>query len=118
MKRPQELSNGRPRPSIGRASRREFIQRAAVAGIGVGALGRIPAVRGQNAPSETVRVAVMGVNSRGEVLAQTFARAPGCEVAYVCDVDHRAVEKTVATVSNAQRAQPREIGRASCRERV
>ena len=108
MKQPNE-SKGRPRPSIGRASRRQFIQRAAVAGIGVGALGRIPAVYGQNAPSETVRVAVMGVNSRGEVLAQTFARAPGCEVAYVCDVDSRAVEKTVARVSTAQRAQPRGI---------
>jgi predicted dehydrogenase len=107
MKQPKELSNGRPRLSVGRASRREFIQRAAVAGIGVGALGRIPVVRGQNAPSETVRVAVMGVNSRGDVLAQTFARAQGCEVAYVCDVDGRAVEKTVATVSTAQRAQPR-----------
>ncbi len=108
MKQPKE-SKGRPSLSTGRASRRQFIQRAAVAGIGVGALGRIPAVYGQNAPSETVRVAVMGVNSRGEVLAQTFARAPGCEVAYVCDVDNRAVEKTVATVSNAQRAQPRGI---------
>jgi len=110
MKEPNEVGKRRPGASIGGASRRRFIQRAAVAGIGVGALGRIPAVRGQNAPSETVRVAVMGVNSRGDVLAQTFARAAGCEVAYVCDVDARATEKTVATVSNEQRAQPRGVG--------
>ena len=58
-----------------------------MAGIGISALGRVPALYGQNAPSRRINVAVMGVNSRGDVLAQTFAQANGAEVVYVCDVD-------------------------------
>ena len=60
-----------------RSSRRRFIKHSAVAGIGVGALGRIPGVFGQEGPNQRVNVAVMGVNSRGDVLAQTFAGAAG-----------------------------------------
>ena len=92
------------------STRRSFVTRAAVAGIGVGALGRIPAVRGQNAPSQRINVAVMGVNSRGDELAKTFARSAGAEVAYVCDVDSRAAGKTVAAVAGLQDRQPRGVG--------
>jgi predicted dehydrogenase len=44
----------------------------------------------------------MGVNSRGDVLAEGFAAADGAEVAYVCDVDSRAVAGTISTVSEFQ----------------
>ena len=81
-----------------------------MAGIGISALGRIPALYGQNAPGQRITVAVMGVNSRGDVLAQTFAQASGAEVAYVCDVDSRVVEKTMAWVANHQQRTPQGIG--------
>lgn len=91
------------------STRRSFVTSAAVAGIGVGALGRIPMARGQGAPSSRLNVAVMGVNSRGDALAQTFARREGAEVAYICDVDSRAVDKTVASVARRQDRAPRGI---------
>ncbi|MBM52761.1 MAG: dehydrogenase [Acidobacteria bacterium] len=91
-------------------SRRRFVKQSAVAGIGISALGHIPAVYGQNSPSQHITVAVMGVNSRGDVLAQTFAQASGAEVAYVCDVDSRVVEKTMASVANHQQRTPQGIG--------
>ena len=72
------------------SSRRRFLRQGAAAGLGVATLGRIPALHGQEAPSQRINVAVMGVNSRGDALAQTFARNAGAEVAYVCDVDSRA----------------------------
>lgn len=93
-----------------RSSRREFLGRTAVAGIGVGALGRIAAAHGQSAPSERIGVAVMGVNSRGDLLARTFARTPGAEVRYVCDVDGRAMQKTAAGVAALQQSAPRTEG--------
>ncbi len=85
-------------------NRRDFVKAAAAGVVGAslpgkGGLGR---ARRPVAASDRVRVGVMGVNGRGTVLAQTFARAEGAEVAYICDVDARAVEKAVAAVSEPQ----------------
>jgi predicted dehydrogenase len=49
-----------------------------------------------------VRVGIMGVNGRGNALAQSFARIAGSEVTYICDVDSRAVTKTIAAVSESR----------------
>jgi predicted dehydrogenase len=109
-------------------NRRKFIKQSAIAGAGVlgGALGSLPAatgsssldsstdealtghgpaVRGGNSPAETVVVAVMGVNSRGNELAKSFANG-GAEVAYICDVDSRAVERTTTDISGLQEKRP------------
>ena len=75
--------------------RRTFIKKASVGMAGVTVLG---AVRGFAAPSNLLTVAVMGVNSRGGVLATSFARAPGCKVTHICDVDDRAIAKSVEEV--------------------
>ncbi len=40
-----------------------------------------------------INVSVMGVNSRGNALAQNFARQDNCNVIHVCDVDSRAIAK-------------------------
>ncbi len=109
MRTPNSDTEMIPNRPVGN-SRRRFLKQSAVAGIGIGALGRIPALYEQNAPSQRINVAVMGVNSRGDLLAQTFAQAAGAEVAYVSDVDSRAVEKTVASVSNHQERTPQGVG--------
>jgi predicted dehydrogenase len=64
-----------------------------------------PAILGAQRPSETIVAAVMGVNSRGNELAKAFARS-GAEVAYICDVDSRAVDRTIADVSQLQERRP------------
>lgn len=43
--------------------------------------------------NKTIRVSMMGVNSRGNALAQTFAEQTNCDVLHVCDVDTRAIDK-------------------------
>jgi len=95
-------------------SRREFIKgmsggvAAAFAGIGPGFSARGYAqVRGAN---ERIRVAVMGLNGRGHSLARTFARQPGCRVAYICDVDRRTFERTGAAVAAIQGDPPKTAG--------
>ena len=55
--------------------RRSFFRRATAAGLGLGFLGTRVPLRGAQAPSNLLRVAVMGVNSRGAALAESFARA-------------------------------------------
>ena len=81
--------------------RREFMKQGTAAGIGLGMFGMPNVARRRNA-LDTVSVAVMGVNSRGHVLAESFAGAAGAEVVAICDVDLRATSKTVAAVAERQ----------------
>jgi predicted dehydrogenase len=85
--------------------RRAFVRKTARAGIGLGLMGGLAPYRPEARRAEGVAVAVMGVNSRGNELAKAFARM-GASVAYVCDVDSRAVEATVAEVGELQAQRP------------
>ena len=47
----------------------------------------------QASPAERVRVAVMGTGGRGASLMKTAAELPNVEIATVCDVDVRAMDR-------------------------
>ncbi len=87
-------------------NRREFMKTTAAAGLGLGLSGNLSAIRGLNSPNEKIIVAVMGVNSRGGALANTFASLPGSEVAVICDVDENAIAKCAKRVSERQDRTP------------
>ena len=53
-------------------------------------------------PSETVRVAMMGVNGRGLALTKGFLAAAGAEVVAICDVDSRAATRAAGEVAKGQ----------------
>lgn len=91
-------------PSV---TRRHFLKQSAVAGLGLGLMGQVGSIRAADAPSNRVRVAAIGVNSRGRALANVFARLPGSEVAYVCDVDSRAIDRTIALCTETQGKAPK-----------
>jgi len=86
--------------------RRTFIKKTSSAGIGMGLVNMHLSLHDPNTPNEKILIGVMGVNSRGHVLAQAFANAEGCEVVYINDVDERALEKTVESVAELQTKQP------------
>src|SRR5437762_787291 len=88
--------------------RRKFLKTASAAGLSLAAAPRFPAWL--STPGDTVRVAVMGLNGRGTVLARTFARAAHAEVAYVCDVDWLVLAKGVSAVASAQSKAPKGLG--------
>jgi len=48
--------------------------------------------------NEKLNVAVMGTNSRGGYLALKFAEAENTNISYICDVDQRAIDKTIQSV--------------------
>ena len=87
-------------------NRRDFVKHSAVAGLGVGIVGAPTIARGRNL-AETLSVAVVGVNSRGLALAESFATATDSEVIAICDVDSRARDGCVATVAGLQDRAPR-----------
>ena len=81
--------------------RRDFLKSASVVAGGLTILN-FP-VFGKNAPSNKVIVAVMGVNSRGAYLAESFAKLSNVEVAYLCDVEAKAIENGMKPFANAAR---------------
>ena len=81
------------------------MKQTALAGLGLSMAGKLPGLP-KRAPNEKVVVAVMGVNGRGGALANSFASRAGSEVAFICDVDERAISKTVKSVSERQDRTP------------
>ncbi|MEJ2206913.1 MAG: Gfo/Idh/MocA family oxidoreductase [Gemmatimonadota bacterium] len=90
-------------------NRRDFVKHGAVTGVGVATFG-LPRVGQRRDRVDTVNVAVMGVNSRGLALAESFAGDGGAEVVAVCDVDVRAMEACITSVAERQARAPRAVG--------
>jgi predicted dehydrogenase len=76
--------------------RRTFLRTAAVAGVGLSVSGGLAEAFAP--PSDRVRVAIMGCNGRGAQLAKILASQPTAEIAYICDVDDRAIAKGIKAV--------------------
>ncbi len=58
--------------------------------------------------NDLIRVATIGVNSRGKSMSGTFAGQKNAEVGIVCDVDERAIPKAIQAVMDAkQKATPK-----------
>ena len=56
--------------------------------------------------NEKIKVASMGVNSRGFAVATNFAAQKECEVLHVCDVDARAADKCINAAEKIQQKRP------------
>jgi predicted dehydrogenase len=85
-------------------SRRQFIKKSALVGAGLG-LAPVPFFS-KGSPNDKIVVAVMGVRSRGGVLARNFAQQPNTEVAMICDVGQRYLDKCIQEVSEVQDNKP------------
>ena len=77
-------------------NRREFIK----AGAGAFFVASAGTVLGAGAPSNRVRLAIVGCHAkgRGYTVMQNALKVPGVEIAVVCDVDSRAREAAAAKV--------------------
>ena len=82
-------------------NRRTFLG-AASAGLLV-----LPARTGRAAPSERVRIAVIGLRSRGLDHTRLFAKDKGVEVVAVCDVDDSMFARPIKAVESAGAKAPR-----------
>jgi predicted dehydrogenase len=88
-------------------SRRDFIKTTLTGSAMVVAGGILPGFSAGSygriwGSNEKIRISMMGVNSRGNALAQTFAQLPDCDIIHVCDVDSRAIGKCLKTLSGIQ----------------
>ena len=93
-------------------SRRSFIKKSAagIAAVSVG--GILPGFSARSYSSvlganDRVLVAVMGVNSRGKALSETFSKQENVEIIYVCDVDSRAEATCSDSVEKLGKKRPK-----------
>ncbi len=93
-------------------SRRDFIKKLGVStaalSLGNNVLTNNPAMafsaksyRNIVGANNRIRLATIGVNSRGSSMGGTFARQKNTEVACVCDVDERAIPKAIKRILEA-----------------
>jgi predicted dehydrogenase len=85
-----------------RQTRREFLENsmlAAAAMAGSGMASPASAAEESSSPNEVLRVAVLGLNGRGQSHLGGFMKRAGCEVVAVCDPDEQVLmNKGVAVV--------------------
>lgn len=64
--------------------------------------------------SDRIRMAIIGTNSRGAAMAIVFARQPNTDIAFICDVEKKALQKGIDAVTKA--GQPAPAGKNGFRE--
>ena len=87
-------------------NRREFIQ----SGVGTFFIASADRLLGAGAPSNRVRLAIVGCHAKGRGIAvmRSAMKVPGVEIACVCDVDARARAFAAAEVLKKTGVKPRE----------
>lgn len=95
-----------------KSNRRDFINKTLTGTAALSLGGVLPgfsakSYKGIQGANDRIKVALMGVNSRGKALADQFAKQMNCEVLYVCDVDSRASDKCIDSVAGLQSNRPK-----------
>lgn len=93
-------------------SRRTFMKKASSGAFALTLGGVLPSFSAKSyqniqGANEKIRVACMGVNSRGLAVGKNFAHQKNCEVLHVCDVDSRAAEICIDAIGKIQANKPR-----------
>lgn len=99
-------------------NRRNFLKQAGIASIGLGLANHIvvdanaaePAVmtpHRQAGANDKITVAVIGTNGRGVAHIECLTGLPGVEIAYICDVDDRAIDKGMKAALPRQKTAPK-----------
>ncbi len=89
-------------------TRRNFIKTTATGIASAAVLTSLPGSRVLGA-NDRLNMCVMGTHGRGGYLAEEFAKNENAQVTYICDVDSRVVEKTVAKVNEVSGKKPKGI---------
>lgn len=88
------------------SSRREFLQNSSVA-VASGTLLTHIAMAGKDAPSERVRVGIMGAGGRALSLVNTFSANKSVEVVAISDIDPGRLAKGIEVAEKLQGKKPR-----------
>ena len=76
-------------------NRRNFVKSAGLGGLGLSLSNPLQVfnINSQYPARDGYKVALMGLNGRGSQLAEAYSANPNVSIAYLCDVDSRAIDK-------------------------
>ncbi len=88
-------------------SRRRFMKQTGLTLTAIAVQNMLPAFSAKSyrkiiGANDRVRLAVMGVNSRGLAHIANFSKLPNTEIAYLCDVEDGAIQKGLKAASEAR----------------
>jgi predicted dehydrogenase len=81
-------------------SRRNFLTSTATAGAALAIANRAPAVLANASPSDTIRVASIGVGTQGHGLLQAIQAVPNTEIRVICDLYTGNIKRAQGLCSN------------------
>ena len=92
-------------------NRRQFLKSGSAAAVGLGLAASLPRTLRAQAPgpSNRVRIAVVGTNSRGLSHIESLGGIDNVEIAYVCDVEDGALAKGVRQAAKIAGAHPKPV---------
>jgi len=100
-------------------NRRDFLKKTGTAGVGLGMVSYLSPLAkaqdssasiGSSGANNKITVAVIGTNGRGIAHVQCLTHGlDGVEVAYICDVDDRAIAKGIKAAAKHQKTEPKGI---------
>jgi predicted dehydrogenase len=90
-------------------NRRTFLKQASTITLSFTALGGFNILRAQESPAKKLVVGVMGCTNRGMNHIAGLLGVTNVEIAYICDVDRRAMDKGIAAVTKKQSRAPKGI---------
>jgi len=88
-------------------SRRKFVKNTVVGSIGLTLASTAKSYARIMGSNDGVNVAVMGTNSRGDALTRVFIESDNVAVNFICDVDSKVLDKTVAMTGELQGSKPK-----------
>src|SRR5712671_4804939 len=90
-------------------NRRQFLKQTSILTAGVASLEGQAFARQSRSTSEKVRVGIIGCNGRGMAHIAGYLAIPEAEIACICDVDSRALERGLAAVEKKQGRKPKGV---------
>jgi predicted dehydrogenase len=87
-------------------SRRQFVGRSSVVAAGLTLGAAAAPARAAASAANKIRIGIIGCNGRGKAHIAGFLAVPDVEIAYVCDVDSRALEQGIAAAGRKTDQKP------------
>ncbi len=90
-------------------NRRQFLKKTVAASALLGSLGSFRIAHAGESPNQKLLVGVMGCNGRGMDHIRGFLTQPNVEIAYICDVDERAMARGIVEAEKKQGRKPQGV---------
>ena len=83
-------------------TRRRFLKQSSILTAGLASWAGTASLRAAKGANEKILLGIIGCNGRGMAHIAGYLSVPNTEIAYICDVDSRAIAKGIAAAAKKQ----------------